>query len=221
MKNNISKIPIPVLQRLATYLPFLCEQTLKQYIRSSDIARALGFTASTVRQDFRHLKVTGTAKRGYLVKSLAATIKDVIRPHNTRNVIVVGAGNAGKSIAAHEALQRYGFNVVAVADISKDLIGTMTGRFTISDVRDLPHLVRKNKIDIGIITVPTNAAQKVADHLILSGVRGLLNMAPVHVVTPRFVPVIDVRIVHGLLQLSHLIDSPYCRKKQPGKACGD
>jgi redox-sensing transcriptional repressor len=43
----------------------------------------------------------------------------------------------------------------------------------------LEGVVRKQRIEIGILTVPPEAAQETADRLVRSGIRGIVNFTPV------------------------------------------
>ena len=48
----------------------------------------------------------------------------------------------------------------------------------------LEEFCRRNKVQIGIITVPAEAAQQVADQLIAGGIKGIWNFAPTHLDVP-------------------------------------
>lgn len=63
----------------------------------------------------------------------------------------------------------------------------------------------KEGIDIGIITVPFEAAQQVADLLIAAGIRGILNLSLTHIAAPERVHVVERRLVVGMLELVHAI----------------
>jgi redox-sensing transcriptional repressor len=79
------------------------------------------------------------------------------------------------------------------------------GRLVVQHIRDMPRFIRDGKIDVGLIAVPAAAAQSVADLLIISRIRGILNMASTHIVAPKHVVVVDARIVASLFELSHAI----------------
>ena len=66
----------------------------------------------------------------------------------------------------------------------------------IRDIDELPDFVAKNNISIGIITVPKDAAQGVAEMLVDAGVKAIWNFAP-----------IDIRVPdHIILENEHLAD---------------
>ncbi|MDD4872521.1 MAG: redox-sensing transcriptional repressor Rex [Kiritimatiellae bacterium] len=200
-------MPQSVISRLTRYLAHiqtLCLEGIK-WISSREIADNLGLTSSTVRQDLSYLDFSGVSKRGYETSGLEKVLTDVLGADVKWKMVMVGAGNLGKALALHEEFSRRGFNIVAIFDADKAKIGKKVGNLEIMGPREIPAVVAEKKVDIGVIAVPASAAQGVADMLIMSGVKGLLNLALTHIVAPRSVPVIDSRVVASLLELSHTI----------------
>ena len=62
--------------------------------------------------------------------------------------------------------------------------------------------VRENNIDIAIIAVPGRYAQDIADLLVQSGIKGILNFAPVTLNIPEEVQVRNVDLAVNLEILS-------------------
>jgi len=176
-----------------------------KWISSQDIADTLGLTSSTVRQDLSYLDFSGVSKRGYETCGLEKVLAEVLGADVPWKMVVVGAGNLGKALALHEEFSRRGFTIIGIFDADVKKIGKKVGNLTVLNTREIPSVVAGEKVDIGVIAVPASAAQAVADMLIMSGVKGLLNLALTHIVAPRHVPVIDSRVVSSLLELSHTI----------------
>lgn len=197
-------MPRPVLQRLPQYLWYIQEQKDAgvQYVYSQEIARELGLTPSTVREDFTYLDFSGQSKRGYATERLSGVLSDLLGVHAEKRIVIVGAGNLGRALALHGNLERYGFYVRAVVDVNPRLVGTKIGALIVGGIEDLTDVVQTEKIDIGVIAVPAASAQNVADLLILAGARGLLNMAFARVVAPKKVRVVNARLISSFLQLS-------------------
>jgi len=158
-----------------------------------------------VRQDLSHLDFSGVSKRGYETCGLEKVLAGALGADTKWKMVVVGAGNLGKALVLHDEFSRRGFNIVAIFDADPRKIGKKVGSLTILSQREIQPVVSSRKVDIGVIAVPASAAQGVADALITAGVRGLLNLALVHIVAPGDVPVIDSRVVSSLLELSHTI----------------
>lgn len=199
-------MPRPVLQRLPQYLWCVREQEEQgaEFVSSQEIAYSLGITPSCVRQDFTHLKARGISKKGYRVTHLDEVLTKCLGADREKRVAIIGAGHLGQSLVRHGALARYGFRVCAILDVSKRVIGRKAGHLTVKSMNDLPDVVRDEKIEIGVIAVPAESAQKVADLLILCGVNGLLNLALTRTAAPRGVHLVNSRIVADLLMLSSL-----------------
>ncbi|MGB3111578.1 MAG: redox-sensing transcriptional repressor Rex, partial [Candidatus Omnitrophota bacterium] len=70
---------------------------------------------------------------------------------------------------------------------------------------DLQETVAKKNISIGIIAVPSDKAQEVANELVNSGIECLLNFAPVSLNVPDNVKVKDVDLSRELETLSYFL----------------
>lgn len=206
-KKAKTHIPRGVVVRLTRYYAILQELRSRraQWVSSSDIAEWLGLTSSTVRQDLSHIDFRGISRKGYNVEGLAATLAKTLGADTTWSMVVVGAGNLGHALALHEEFPRKGFHIKGVFDSDPAKIGRRIGSLRVMDVLTLPRFIYEKKIDIGLIAVPSQAAQQVADLLVAGRIRGILNLTQTHIVTPKTVPVAATRIVSSLQELAHLI----------------
>jgi redox-sensing transcriptional repressor len=202
-------IPRSAVKRLTSYLTQVQRMMEKEteWVSSQELAVKLGLTSSTVRQDLSHVDFSGTSKKGYRTQLLEQALIRTLGADRTWNAVVVGAGNLGRALARHSEFMRHGFRICGVFDSDPAKIGKKVGSLSIRDWRELPKAIREGQIELGIIAVPSQAAQSVADLMIASGVRGILNLALAHVITPERVPVVDSRIVSSLLELSHAVKS--------------
>lgn len=205
--NGKNPIPPSVVKRMTKYLAFV--QGLVggggEWISSSELADTLGLTSSTVRQDLSHLDFCGTSKRGYETTGLAKVLVKALGADTVWQAVVVGAGNLGRALALHDDFEGRGFRICGIFDSDRQKIGTDVGALSVMGMRELPAFVKKNNVRIGIISVPVAAAQGVADLLIASQVKGLLNLALTHIIAPQSVAVVDTRIAASLLELSYSI----------------
>ncbi len=200
-------IPATVVRRLPKYL-LLTQRLAKdgqEWISSAEIGEALGLTSSTVRQDLSHVDFYGISKRGYSVRGLAAALSETLGANREIAVVVVGAGNMGRALVQHKEFLRQGFKICGIFDSDPALAGESVGDLKVRLIRELTEVICGQDVEIGVIAVPAPAAQEVADRLIVSGVRGILNVTSAHVVAPRHVPVVDVRIVASLQELTYAI----------------
>ena len=94
------------------------------------------------------------------------------------------------------------FRIVAAFDTDRAKIGTEQGGVTIEDISSLSELADRG-IDLGIIAVPGQVAQDVADALVGAGVRGIMNFSPCLLVLPTKVKIIAIDIAMDLVRLPY------------------
>jgi redox-sensing transcriptional repressor len=200
-------IPAGVIERMTKYLALLDESGARgvEWISSQEIADALGLTSSTVRQDLSHVDFSGISKRGYAVGGLKSALERQLGADEAWRLVMVGAGNLGSALAQHQEFARRGFLLCGLFDSDPAKLGKRFGALPVRSMGELRDFVVAEQVDIGVIAVPAGAAQQVADLLIASGIRGLLNLTLTHISAPRKVAVVDARIVASLQELAHAI----------------
>lgn len=192
-----------MLRRLPRYMILARElrQSGEVWVSSDALGRALGLTMSTVRQDLSHVDIQGIPKRGYPVDALETCLRAVLRADETHATVVIGAGNMGSALSRHPGFTDSGFPVCAVFDRDPALIGTFIGPLKVRPIKDLKRFCRGRGVKIGIIAVPAESAQGVADQLVDAGVSGILNLANVHLRVPENVFVSDARLEARLQEI--------------------
>lgn len=198
------KIPDEAVRRLPIYLRgllFLSEEG-QQSISSRDLADFLGANPSQIRKDFSYFGGFGTPGVGYKVENLAKQIKKILKLDVIHRVALVGVGNLGAVVLAYPGFRIYGFDIAAAFDTDSKKISRKVNNITIEDASNLWTLKRR-KIDIGIITVPRDAAQETADTLVKAGVKGILNFSPSYITVPKKVKVITIDIAMDIARLPY------------------
>lgn len=201
------KLPRPVVYRLPQYLARVRElrESGVEWVSSPELARDLGLTSSTVRQDLSHLRVCGVSRRGYPTRKLERLLSLVLGANRVHRVVIVGAGYLGTALALHGGLAEQGFRVCGLFDADPKIVGDEVGPLRIQPMAELNESVKEHRIEIGLIAVPATAAQEVADLLVAAGVRGLLNLAYAQVRAPDGVALMDARLIANLQQLAYII----------------
>lgn len=200
-------IPHPVIRRLPKYLVHVQELREEgvEWASSQDIADALGLTSSTVRQDLSHMDLRGISKKGYEASQLEAVLRQILGADIMHQVVIIGAGHLGRALAEHGAFARRGFDICGLFDQDPRLVGQKYGPVKVMSMNELKEQSGEVKIDIGIIAVPSSAAQEVAEQLVATGVRAILNLAYKHVKVPSGVTVVDARIMESLQELAYAL----------------
>lgn len=178
--NNRDLLPEPTLRRLPWYLAYvtLLHGNKVEYVSSTKIAEELAVDSSQIAKDLSFLNVKGKTRIGYEVASLEKALRDFLGFDKSHNAVMVGVGSLGAALIGDSGLHRYGLNIVAGVDIKPELIGTMIGGIRIFHIDDLNDLVKSMGISIGIVAVPVDSAQAVADTMVAAGIKGLWNFTP-------------------------------------------
>lgn len=208
-KDRDKRIPKSVVQRLVKYHMIVQDLREKgvEWISSKALAEALGLTSSTVRQDLLPLDFSGVSKRGYRTEGLENTLGRSLGADKRARSVIVGAGNLGKALALNGKLPAKGFDICGIFDCNPDIVGEKVGKIRIRPMSNLARVMIRKKIDIGIIAVPAESAQGVADILCLCGAKGLLNLSHAYLKVPQGVAVVDARLITGLQELWHAVQA--------------
>ena len=201
-----------VLKRRPSYLVYLknLPEDAPAHISATALAAALGMGEVQVRKDLALVSDGGRPKIGYLRSALVADIESFLGYDNTTDAIVVGAGKLGCALLGYEGFAEYGLNIVAAFDRSphEDDSGK-----PIYPVDKLQAFCRRNKILMGIITVPAAHAQEVADNMIECGIKAIWNFAPVHLEAPSHILIQNQNMATNLALLSMHLQAQMKPKK--------
>lgn len=199
-------IPEISLQRLPIYLNFL--KSLPEgdkYISSGAIAAALGMGEVLVRKDLAYTSSSGRPKVGYVRAELIAAIEEYLGCNKKKNAVLVGVGGLGSALLSYGGFSKYGIDIVEAFDSDPEKIGTTVGGKAVRGDDELASAVNKYGALLAIVAVPAVAAQQVCDCLAASGVKGILNFAPVQLKAPESVVVRNIDVAASLAILASLL----------------
>lgn len=202
------KIPEETVRRLPLYLRGSLELACQgaDRISSQRLADHLGLTAWLIRKDFSYFGDLGKRGVGYSAQALVCRIRKILRLDVTRNAVLVGAGKLGSALLEYGGFRRYGLQIVAAFDCDQARVGRTIGSVRVEHVSRLA-TVDSRGIDMGIIAVPEESAQEVADAILKAGIQGILSFSPRHIVAPRKVKVITIDIAMDLARLPYYLSS--------------
>lgn len=203
-KKNISMAVIKRLPKYQRYLGELLKNDVDR-ISSKELSERIGFTASQIRQDLNCFGDFGQQGYGYNVKDLYNEINGILGLTGEYKTIIIGAGNIGQAIANYTRFERLGFSLDGIFDTNPKLVGMKIRDVEIDDIDNLGDYLAHNEIDIAIICVPRNSAQRVCNILVEGGVKGIWNFAPVDLIVPKDVTVENVHLSESLMTLSYLL----------------
>lgn len=206
-KQGNTKVSDIVIRRLPKYHRYLTDLLDKgvDRISSQELSGLTGFTASQIRQDLNNFGGFGQQGYGYNVKALRTEISKILGIDQVYKAVVVGAGRLGSVISTYEGFKESGFKIMAMFDKNEEKIGRVKDNLEIYAIDDLEDYVRDHQIDVGIITVPKEGSQKIADTFVKAGIKGIWNFAPTDLVVPDHVVLESVRLNDSLLTLSYYL----------------
>ena len=206
------KISYATVRRLSRFYRSLdlAERRHISTVSSEELARQNHLTAAQVRKDLSFFGAFGRRGLGYNVSDLKRNISRILGIDRTWNVAVIGAGNIGRALINFEQFKIQGFLIKLVLDNDSMKIGKKVGDLVVKDMKGLPEVVKKIDIDIAIICVPSNAAQKVVDMLVMKevGIKAILNFAPVSLSVPKGVTVRNENMAIEIEALSFALTNP-------------
>lgn len=178
--KNFLPLPKPTLRRLPQYHRFLLEASRKglQELSATAIAEELQLLPILVRKDLAATGCVGIPKRGFLVRELLEAIENCLGWNRTNEAFLVGVGSLGRALLSYRGFEKNNVEILAGFDIDPEKHKTKVNGKPVFALEQLPDLARRMKVKIGIITVPTEQAQGVADLLVDAGIRAIWNFAP-------------------------------------------
>ncbi|HFQ3016967.1 TPA: redox-sensing transcriptional repressor Rex [Staphylococcus aureus] len=185
------KIPRATLKRLPLYYRFVSSLKSKgiDRVNSKAISDALQIDSATIRRDFSYFGELGKKGYGYNIDSLLDFFKSELSESDMIKIAIVGVGNLGKALLTYDFSIHDDMTITEAFDVKEDVIGQKIGNVIVKDNDELITTLKKEEIDVVILTTPERVAQKVADELVQAGVKGILNFTPGRINTPSDVQV--------------------------------
>ncbi|HDJ4733157.1 TPA: redox-sensing transcriptional repressor Rex [Staphylococcus aureus] len=185
------KIPRATLKRLPLYYRFVSSLKSKgiDRVNSKAISDALQIDSATIRRDFSYFGELGKKGYGYNIDSLLDFFKSELSESDMIKIAIVGVGNLGKALLTYNFSIHDDMTITEAFDVKEDVIGQKIGNVIVKDNDELITTLKKEEIDVVILTTPERVAQKVADELVQAGVKGILNFTPGRINTPSDVQV--------------------------------
>jgi redox-sensing transcriptional repressor len=197
-------VPKVVVSRLSLYLRELQHLVRdgRATVSSSQLGRLLGFTDAQVRKDLAYFGHFGQPGIGYRCDELITEIRRILGTDREWIVTMVGVGNLGRALLRYKGFAAQGFRIVAAFDADSRVVGSTIEGIRVYGLDRLPELVRRHRIQIGLITVPATEAQQVAEQMVSAGITGIVNFAPVTLSLPQEASVVGVDLTTELEQIA-------------------
>ena len=201
---NVKVPKLPTIRRLPTYLYKLSEMRKAgiEIVATPELARYMNLGEIVIRKDLALTGVTGQPGVGYKVRELIDAIKRYLNWNNVSEAVLVGAGALGSALMGYEGFEEYGPRIIAAFDADPLKVGTEVRGRSVFDIDRLEELTRRLQVRMGIICVPADQAQDIADRMVAGGIKAIWNFANVSLKVPDDVIVQREVIAGGFAVLS-------------------
>ncbi len=205
MKNQT--IPKATAKRLPLYYRYL--QVLldagKDKVSSTELSEAVQVDSATIRRDFSYFGELGKRGYGYDVEKLVDFFAKTLNEDKLTNVALIGVGNLGSALLKYRFHKSNSIRISAAFDVKEDLVGRIVDGIPVYPMSDMVEQIRLQQIEVAILTVPTDSAQRVTDQLVEAGIKGIMNFTPNRLVTPASIQIQNVDLTNELQTLIYFL----------------
>ena len=185
------RLTLGVAARLSRYLQVLTQAKKmgKNSISSQAISEYTNVNPTQIRRDLSGFGKFGKRGVGYDIDSLIEQIRKILRTSGQHNIALFGAGNLGQAIATSGVFADHGFRISAIYDVDPSRVGMRLGDLAVRHYDELAAVVSDDGVMVGVLAVPGDAAQAVADDLVAAGVKIIFNYSDALLTVPSDVTV--------------------------------
>ena len=196
-----------VIERLPLYYRdlLLLQDAGIDIISSEKLGERLGVTPEQIRKDLTCFGAFGKKGVGYYVSELCQQIVEIIGLQQHWKIGIAGIGHLGWALANYKTFGRLGFRTMGLFDVDHRIIGQNVGGVEVTPISEMGDVIRKEGIQIGIITVPAAVAQQGADQMVDAGIKGILSFAPLRLNVPDHIFVFREDLSIGLSRISYYL----------------
>lgn len=204
---KVEKISELTTNRLSVYLRCLNELAAQgaKSVSSDGLAKKFHLNSAQIRKDLAYFGEFGVRGVGYYVDDLRTQLTKILGLDKQHSVAIIGAGRLGTALADYYAYAQTNFTVSAMLDADHRKIGLSVGGVEIFDIMKLREIVEKHRIDVAVIAVPAEFAREVLELIIDSGIKAVMNFAPVPLRAKGEVKIKNVDLTISLESLSYFL----------------
>jgi redox-sensing transcriptional repressor len=212
-----TSVPEPTLRRLPKYYHYLrrVQGTGQEIISATQMAEDLGIHHTQVRKDLAATGSQGKPKVGHRVEDLLVSIEAFLNWNNFSEAFLVGAGNLGSALLGYTDFEKAGIRIVAAFDSNPLKVGGRVHGVEVFPMAQFEQRALERHIAIGIITVPADRAQQIAETMVRGGLQAIWNFAPITLDLPEEIIVENVELYASLAIFSRKLE-----ERRKAKAAG-
>ena len=182
-RKDTDKVPEPTLRRLPWYLSNvkLMKEKGEHFVSSTQISKEINIDSSQIAKDLSYVNISGRTRVGYDVDELINVLENFLGFTNMHKAFLFGAGSLGQALLGDSGLTHFGLEIVAAFDVNPDLIGKEINHIPIFHIHSFEEKMKEYDVNIGVLTVPINIAQKVTDEMVAGGIKAVWNLSLIHI----------------------------------------
>ncbi|KGX85070.1 redox-sensing transcriptional repressor Rex [Pontibacillus litoralis] len=202
-----TKIPQATAKRLPLYYRFInnLHSKGKQRVSSKELSEAVKVDSATIRRDFSYFGALGKKGYGYNVNYLLNFFRETLDQDETTNVALIGVGNLGTAFLHYNFKKNNNTKIVMAFDSDESKVGTNIAGIPVYHIHDVVEKAKEQNVSVAIMTVPSFAAQGIADQLMEAGIIGILNFTPARISVPNHVRVHHIDLAVELQSLVYFL----------------
>ncbi len=200
-KETVRRLPLYL--RCLNRLLMLGEETLT----SKELSEFLGIKPAQIRKDLSYFGDFGTRGVGYDLEELVSEIRSILNLEEEWKLAIAGIGNIGDSILDHLEFNQPGFRITDAFDQQPDLVGTTVRGIAVHDLDEIESVLDDREVRLALLAVPAIEARKVAKALVDSGIKGIINLAPIFLNLPKEIEVTQMDLSSELGQLVYNLEN--------------
>ena|SRR5215203_658324 len=201
------KISELTTNRLSIYLRCLNDLAANGYttVSSENLAKTYHLNSAQIRKDLANFGDFGVRGVGYDVESLRQRLKSILGLDQQHCVCIIGAGRLGTALADYYDFKGTNFKVTALFDTDRSKIGKKVGDIEVFNIKNFSAVVKKDKIEVAVIAVPSEFAQGVLEQVTEAGIKAVMNFAPVPLKVVDNVKLKTIDLTTSLESLSYFL----------------
>lgn len=207
---KVEKISELTTNRMSIYLRCLSDLAAKgeKTVSSESLAKQFHLNSAQIRKDLAYFGEFGVRGVGYYIEDLRGQLTKILGLETQHCVGIIGAGRLGTALADYYEFSQTNFTVAALFDTDENKIGQKVGEIEVFDIKNFAETVKKAKIDVAVIAAPAEFAQNILDKIVESGIKAVMNFAPIPLKVANGVKIKTVDLTISLESLSYFLAQP-------------
>jgi len=202
-------VPEPTIRRMPSYLAYVkvLKKKGQQYVSSTQIANYMNIDSTQVTKDLSYTSIVGKTRVGYEVEALVDVLSNFLGFTVMDDAFLIGAGSLGSALLHDDGLSQFGLNIVAAFDVDPSTIGKNVNGVEVYHIDQFRDLAQQMNVIMGILTVPAENAQMVADLMVAWGIKAIWNFTPARIKVPEEIIVQNTTIYSNLAVIFNKLHS--------------